>query len=378
MKVALQNETEASKMLLESSTKEIERRNMRVYNRARALNKLAHLFLDRLKKVIIPEQISYESLSKFAQESQKIFIVSDIDIKNWFPRISPFFIIDRRRFLTVHEKAKITLSDLNDFITKEYVKTKSLEETFQLIDDLHKLHNHVSEIKAHCENLKNDRVPLEKEISELEQKARDLESMGPIDQLKLVDAEIESLSSEVKHSMRHLQKPFIKMQALSIQGGGSGLSPDEVSKLGQYMEAPFEALSTDKDGYPLLKEILQKLVHLLDDDKRKLKADKARKAGQSVADILNRDSLASLQARCKETANRKQQLLDSTKLDEIKRNLSLLQEQIEQLKARKASIESHEAVKEHEQFSMQERLRNQKHSIEKNVLNCLGKKVQIR
>ena len=378
MSVALQNETEASKMLLESSTKEIERRNMRVYNRARALNKLAHLFLDRLKKVVIPEQISYDGMSKFAQDNQKIFMVADIDIKNWFPRISPFFIIDRRRFLTVHEKAKIALSELNDFVTKEYVKTKTLEETFLLIDELRSLENHLSEIEAQRENLKDERVPLEKEIAELKQKTCDLESTGPIDKLKLVNAERESLSSEVKHCLRHLQKPFIKIQALSIQGGGSGLSPDEVSKLVQYLETPFEALSTEKDDYPVLKEILQKLVRLLDEGKLKLKADKARKAEQSTADVLRRDSLASLQARCKEMAVRKQQLLDSTKLDEIKRNLALLQDQIEHLKVRKASIESHEAVKEHEQANMQEKLRNQKHAIEKNVLNFLGKKVQIR
>ena len=226
----------------------------------------------------------------------------------------------------MHEKAKIALSELNDFVTKEYVKTKTLEETFLLIDELRSLENHLSEIEAQRENLKDERVPLEKEIAELKQKTCDLESTGPIDKLKLVNAEIESLSSEVKHCLRHLQK----------------------------------------------------LVRLLDEGKLKLKADKARKAEQSAADVLRRDSLASLQARCKEMAVRKQQLLDSTKLDEIKRNLALLQDQIEHLKVRKASIESHEAVKEREQANMQEKLRNQKHAIEKNVLNFLGKKVQIR
>jgi len=378
MSAALQNENEASKMLLDSSNKEIERRNMRVYNRARALNKLSHLFLERLKKVVIPEQISYDSLSKFAQDCQKVFIVLDIDIKNWFPRISPFFIMDRRRFLTVHEKAKINLSMLNDFIMKEYVKTKTLEETFQLIDDVRTLENHLSEIEAQRENLKNDRFPLERQIAELAQKASDLESTGPIDKLRLVDTEIETLSNEVRYCIRHLQKPFIKIQALSTQGGGSGLTPDELSKLGQYLETPFEALSTEKDDYPELKEILEKLVRLLDEDKLKLKADKARKAKQTATEVLKQNSLKSLQVRCKEMTMRKQQLLDSTQLDEIKHNLSSFQSQIEQLKARKAGIESHEAVKEHEQINMQEKIRNQKNVIEKNVLGFLGKKVQIR
>ena len=87
MNIAIQSVTEVSKMLLDNSTREIDRRNMKVYNRARALNKLSHLFLDRLKKLNAPEEISYDTLSRYAQEIQKIILVNDIDIKNWFPEL---------------------------------------------------------------------------------------------------------------------------------------------------------------------------------------------------------------------------------------------------------------------------------------------------
>ncbi len=40
MNMAIQNVDEVSKLLLDNSTKEIDKRNMKVYNRARALNKL--------------------------------------------------------------------------------------------------------------------------------------------------------------------------------------------------------------------------------------------------------------------------------------------------------------------------------------------------
>jgi hypothetical protein len=377
MRMAIQSVTDVSKMLLDNSAKEIEKRNMRVYNRARALNKLARLFLDRLKKVNAPDQVSYESLRQFAQETQKAFIVTDIDIKNWFPRISPFFIMDRRRFLTVHEKAKMTLAALNDFLTREYVKTKTLEETFQLINEMHALEKQLSEIEAQKASIKNERLPIEKEIAELEQKTAELKSKGTIDQLNLVDAEIETLNNELKHALRHLQKPFIKMQALALRGGGAGLTPDELNKLGQYLEKPFEALATEEAGCPLLQQILQKLVRLMHEDKLKLKSDKARKADQSLDAILKRDSLASLHKRCADTAARKRQLLTSTKMEEIKRSLSVFQEQTEQLKARKASVEAHEAVKEHAHDEILDKICSHKKAIEKNVYSSLGKRVQI-
>jgi hypothetical protein len=225
--------------------------------------------------------------------------------------------------------------------------------------------------------LKNERLPIEKEIAELEQKTAELKSKGPIDQLHRVEVEAEALNNELKHALRHLQKPFIKMQALALQGGGAGLTPDELHKLNQYLEKPFEALATEEAGCPLLKQILQKLARLMDEDKLKLKADKARKAEQTLSDILTCDVLAGTYTRCVDVAAREKQLLTSTTLDEIKHSLSLLQEQTEQLKARKLSAEAHEAIKEHEYNAIIDRIRNHKNAIEKNVYASLGKRVQI-
>jgi hypothetical protein len=377
MNMALQGVGDVSKMLLDNSTREIERRNMKVYNRARALNKLAHLFLDRLKKLNPPEEISYDTVSRYAQETQKILMVTEIDIKNWFPRISPFFIMDRRKFLTVYERAKQAHAILNDFVTKEYIKTKTLEEAFQLLNELQNVQKQLVTIGEEKEKIKNERIPVEKEIAELEQKIGELKNSGPIDKLNLVNAEIDTLSGELKHSLRHLQKPFIKMQALATSGGGGGITPDELSKVNQYLEKPLDAFTTEENGYPMLREILQKLESLMAEDKLKLKQDKARKAEQSLNEILRKDSLAKLQIRCVEMATTKEQLLASSKMDEIKRSLSVFQEQVDQLKARKTSIETHEAVKENTYNEALEKIGNLKRSIERNVYSSIETKVQI-
>jgi chromosome segregation ATPase len=377
MNAQIQTVTEISKMLLDNSTKEIEKRNMKVYNRARALNKLAHLFLDRLKKLNPPEQISYDNLSKYTQETQKIILVTDIDIKNWFPRISPFFIMDRRKFLTVHERAKQSFNTLNDFVTKEYVKTKTLEETFQLISELQALERQTIEIQAEISSIRNERLPIEIEIAELELKIADLKSKGPIGQLNQVTVEIDTLNNELKHALRHLQKPFIKMQALATSGGGGGITPDELHKLNEYLEMPFEALVKEDTGYPLLKQVLEKLANLLREDTLKLKPDKARKAEQSLNEILKNDALLDLQVKSARLAAEKAQLLASEKMDETKRSITVFQEQVEQLKARKTGADAHEAVKEHSYNDMLEEIKNHKRAIEKNAYAALNKKVQI-
>lgn len=374
---ALDNEVEACKMLLDNSNREIERRNMRVYGRARALNKLAKLFMDRMKKIIVPQEISYESLNKFGQDTQRVFIVADVDIKNWFPRISPFFIIDRRKFLMVHEKAKLALSTLNDFIAKEYVKTKTVEETFQLVDEIQSLEHQLANVEAQKATMKTERAPIEKEIADLQQRIRELETKGPIDQLNAVEAEKEVVNNELRHELRHLQKPFIKVQALATSGGGAGLTPDELKKLNDYMENPIEALASEEVGYPALRQILEKLTRLMNEDKLKLKSDKARKAAQSIDEILKRDSLMSLHGRSVDVVARRSQLLASSRMDEIKRDLALCQDQLKQLTIRRTSMETHETVKEHDETDIQERIRTDKRTIEKNVNSFLGKKIEI-
>ena len=377
MNAAIEAVGDVSQMLLENSTREIDRRNMKVYNRARALNKLAHLFLDRLKKLNLPEEVSYDALSRYAQEIQKVFMVMDIDIKNWFPRISPFFIMDRRKFLAIYERSKQAYATLNDFVTKEYVKTKTLEEAFQLLNELQNVQQQLATIGEEKEKIKDERTPIEKEIAELEQKIAELKNSGPIDKLNSVNAEIDVLSSELKHSIRYLQKPFIKMQALATSGGGGGITPDELSKVNQYLEKPFEALTAEEIGYPMLKEILQKLASLMAEDKLKLKSDKARKAEQALNEILKTDSLLKLQIRCVEMATRKEQLSGSPIMDEVKHNLSVFQAQVDQLKARKTSIETHEAVKENVYKGAVDKISNLKRTIERDIYSSIEIKVQI-
>jgi predicted nucleic acid-binding Zn-ribbon protein len=257
------------------------------------------------------------------------------------------------------------------------VKTKTLEEALSQLNDLQNLEKQLAALQEDRDNIKNERIPLEQEITELEQKIEELKSKGPIDKLNLVNAEIENLSVELKNTLRHLQKPFIKMQALATSGGGGGITPDELKKINEYLDAPFDALVTEQIGYPVLKEILEKLEGMIEKDTLKLKADKARKAEQSTNDILHNNSLRNLQIRCTEMATNRDQLLTSSKMDETKRNLTQYQDQVDQLKARKTSVETHETVKQNAYQETVDKVSNLKRTIERNVYTAIDKKIQI-
>jgi CII-binding regulator of phage lambda lysogenization HflD len=374
---ALDSLIDTSKMLLDNSGKEIEKRNMRVYRRARALNKLARLFVERYRLLKVPEEVTYDSAETFVGEVQKAFTVTDFDVRNWFPRISPFFILDRRKFSAVLEKAKVTLKELEGFVSKEYVKTKTLEDTFQLIDKLMSLEKQLKELADKKAKAGAETSSIQKQIDEMQHRMDEMKNRGGITQLSQTGDEIALMLEEVKHSLQHLQKPFIKLQSLATHGSGSGLTPEELNKLAQYLENPFEALSTEEEGYPLLRQILLKLNRFLSEDKLKLKPEKVRKAEQVIINIIDNNSLTNLHQKCKDCQTRKTRLLTSAEVAATEKELAKLNEHMELLKRNRGVIEAEEFSISRNHTETLEKIRNHKDEIQKNVLSFLGRKIVV-
>ncbi|MBE0519588.1 hypothetical protein IBX35_00905 [Candidatus Bathyarchaeota archaeon] len=375
MKKVLDNVTDVCKVLLENSRKEIEKRSRKTYGKARALNKLARLFLKRTQQIEVPDKVSYDSFQDFIQETQKAFIVTEVDIRNWFPRISPFFIMDRRKFLGVFEKAKESLKELQNFLTKEYVKTKTLEETFQIINNLLALQGQLADLEAHRKKNETEKASIEKEIGETQQKIADFKNRESLTQLSQIGMEIGKLRKEVKHNLRHLRKPFIKFQSQVFRKGG--LTPEHLEKLNHYIEDPFDAFAAEEAGYPILEQILKKLAGSMSEGKLKLKRDRKRKAEQDINRIFNKNSLDALHQKCRETIIRKKQISTSAETAKIKGNLLKLQEELKKLKKGKKRIELQENTTERKLQETLDRIQSQKKEIEENVFDFMGKRILI-
>jgi len=369
--------SEASKMLLDNSAKEIEKRNMKTYGRARALNKLARLFVDRMRTIKPPEQVSYKTLEDFVQDTQKAFAVTDVDVANWFPRISPFFILDRRKFSAVFEKAKDSLRILEYFLSKEYVKTRTLEETFRLVDEVLASEQELAKLENQKTRIEAEQTSVGGEIAKIQMKISDLRSKGNMGKLDQTGIEIETLSVEVKHSLQHLQKPFVKLQSLATHGGGSGLTPEELNKLDQYIQSPFEALATETSGTPLLKEMLKKLGRSISEGKLKLKPEKIRKAEQAIDNITNKDTLVALHQKSQEATMRKTQLSTSTEIEATRQDLFRLHEHLEHLGRKKGIAESEREALQRKRDETVKTINTGKSQIEKNIMEFLSRKVHV-
>ncbi|MBS7635921.1 hypothetical protein KEJ37_01010 [Candidatus Bathyarchaeota archaeon] len=374
---AHQGLVDACRMLLESSRKEIEKRNMRTFKRAQALNKLAKLFLDRMQPLKVPEKPSFKDVEGFVNDAKKAYAVTDIDVRNWFPRISPFFIMDRGKFLRAFESAKGSLKELNEFLTKEYVKAKVLEETFQLIDEVNRLRERAANLKEERKRAEAERRKVEEGLADVQRRIVELEKSGGLSHLAELEETISGLRRDVEYCLRHLQKPLIKLQSLASRGEGSGLTPEELKKLNQYLADPFEALATENEGYPLLRQILQKTMKLMANGKLKLKPDKERKARQAIEKILGRNSLASLYQKCVDADQLKAELSASSTLIEAKSEMAKLNEHVDRLKKQAESLEAEIEAAEKDLKDVTAKVFECKSRMEKNILNFSGKRVEI-
>jgi seryl-tRNA synthetase len=117
---------------------------------------------------------------------------------------------------------------------------------------------------------------------------------------------------------------------------------------------------------------------MLESDKLKLKPDKQRKAEQAVAEFLKTDTLTVLHQKSVEVATRKKSLMQSGQLEEAKRSLSTLEQQMEPLNARKSNLEADERLKENQLQEVQSRIVNVKKTIQANILESTGKQVQVQ
>jgi len=361
---------------LENSEKEMLKSSPKTYRRAKAAYKLAQKTLDIMDKISVPEEISFESVQKLCEDLDKAFALVGQERWKWFRIIEPYFIFDRRKFDVTLKRAMDPHGELRNFLTHKYAKVKEAEATFSLADKIRQTLDESKELDKSKAEMKSRSAFLEKEIEETQKKISSLQSRGEASELVQVNQGIGELDGRVKHSLRHLQKPLIKLRSLA-QSGQIAIPLEEAKKLNEYLSSPFAAFATEDDGYPLLKSILRKLDEANSQGKLKLKMSRLRKAQEQIDATLHKDYLISLQQSCKEVFSHRQQLLASEAIATFQRETEQVQENLREMQKQKNLVDSRNTSLETEQKKTLERIENQKTELEKLILKLSNKNVHI-
>ena len=372
----LEDLLETCDKLLDDAEKEIAKGSRKTYRRAKFLHKLAGKFSDLIEEVTIPEEISGKSLNQTSEQIEKTLKTIGKERTKWFRAIAPYFIMSRRRFDVALKRADDSFRNLTEFLSEEYAKAESAESVSSRIEELRQSLTEIGESEKAKEARKQKKELIEKNIAKNQQKVQAIQTKGEVVELAQLNERIEELTDTVKHDLRHLQKPLLKFQTL-VNSPGYSLFPEATKKLDEYLTNPFEALATEKEGYPLLRSILQKIDAALDNKKLKLKPSRLRKAKDQIDSILNKTALASLHQNCSEAFSKKNEVSTSGAISESRDERAGLQNRLKDLQTRKRLLEARDArfEKQHEESRM--RIDEQKRALEKIVSDLSDKNVQI-
>ncbi len=376
MQTKLEELSEACDKLLEDAEKEMTKGSRKTYRRAKALFKLADNFSNLIDKVTIPEELNGQILNEVSEQLAKTMKTINQDKTKWFRAISPYFIISRRRFEASFKRTDDSFRNFTDFLSIEYTKAAHAEGVASDIEALRQSLAILGEFEKNKEAREQKKNLLEKKIAKTQQKLQDIQTTDEVIELAQLNSKIEELGRLVKHELRPVEKPLLKFQTL-ISSPGYSLFPEATSKLNEYLNNPFIALATEKEGYPLLKIILQKMHTALDDKKLKLKSSRLRKAKDQLDRIVKKAALLSLQKSCSTVFNKKYELSTSNTINQFRDEQTELNDRLNDLQRRKSIIEAREAMFEKQHADACKRVDDQKRSLEKIIFELSNKKVQI-
>jgi len=376
LKSRLEDFSSICENFLENSEKEMLKSSPKTYRRAKAAYKLVQKTLDIMDKISVPEEISFESVQKLCDDLDRAFALVGQERWKWFHVIEPYFIFDRRKFDITLKRAVDSHGELRNFLTHKYSKVKDAEFAFSSVAKLKQTLDESKELEKNKEQMKLRSASLEKEIEETQKKISSLQSKGEASELVQVNQKIEEIDGKVKHSLRHLQKPLIKLRSLA-QSSQIAIPLEEARKLDEYLSNPFTAFATEDNGYPLLKNILRKLDEVSSQGKLKLKMSRLRKAQEQIDAALYKDNLVSLQQSCKEALSHRQQLLASEAITTFQKETEQVQENLREIQKQKNLVDSRNAFLEVEKKKTLEKIENQKKELEKLILKLSNKSVRI-
>ncbi|TET24684.1 MAG: hypothetical protein E3J73_07745 [Candidatus Bathyarchaeum sp.] len=372
----LEDLSEACDKLLDDAEKEMAKGNRKTYRRAKFLYKLAGTFSDLIEEVTIPEEINAKTLNETSEQIKKTLKTIGQERTKWFRAISPYFIISRRRFDVALKRADDSFRNFTDFLSDEYAKAERAEGVSSKVEKLRQSLSELNNAEKAKEERKQNKELLEKKIAQNQQKMQAIQSKGEVVELAQLNARIEELTETAKHELRHIQKPFLKFQTL-VNSPGYSLFPEATNKLDEYLTNPFEALATEKEGFPLLRSILQKIDAALDNKKMKLKSSRLRKAKDQICSILNKAALVSLHKDCSEAFSKKRELSTSGIISASRDERAELQDRLKDLQRQKSLLDARDARFEKENKEARRKVDKQKRGLEKIVSDLSDKNVQI-
>lgn len=372
----LDDAIESDIKILESSQREMEKNHPKTYRFARNANKFGDNLLKILESIKIPENISFDDVQDFCNEMKRLIVTTEQLRREAYRYITPYFIFDRRRLDATIKRLQDINNELDEFLTTKYLDAKTVEDAPSMVDKLIETLDQANKNKNKRNKIKKIKNSLEAKIQETQKKIVETQNRDELTELLKTEEKMKEMRRKVKHNLRYMQKPFLKLLKRA-RDGYVAISVDEVTKLRGYLNDPFRAFATEKEGYPTLRNLLKKLNKAINQNIIKLKTSRLRKAQEQIDSILSKGSLDTLHKNCKEIHSQGINMMSSNAVVEIQNKLTHLQAQLKDLQKQDEFKNSKAKALENEHKKLKKKIETQKKELERIVFQLTEKNIQI-
>jgi hypothetical protein len=348
----------------------------RAKRKAKVTLKLVKFFKKQIRQIVFPDQTAFTEMRKFRETLEGAFNLILRERNTWFPRISPLFIIARRRVDLALSKLANSVSEFHDFLENDFSKAKDVEDLLVRSEELLRYLESQRRLEKREKSVNSRISAMEKKLGEYEQKITLMAEASEVQTQGVIEEKLWELRTRMKHEFRHLQKPLKKLSNLT-RDSSRYMTSGGKEKLWEYLQDPYQALATEEKGYPVLKAILQGLKQSIEEGRLKLKSSRLRKALEKIEAILERGDLDSLYVQSAAILSKSEEIKTSKEMQKAQTHFKQLQKGAEDHRKRiKANRVKLDPIRKR-RTRIQEKIDEIQHGIQEMTLAILQKKITV-
>ncbi|WXG45403.1 MAG: hypothetical protein WED05_01570 [Candidatus Atabeyarchaeum deiterrae] len=335
-----------------------------------SLDRFIEKIMSTTEQIAFPDDLTYSIVGEFLSRLERSVTEIYDAGRRWIPKFRgrqyKSVLIDLDKHFRDLTKETHTL----DNICKNYRHLTVVERVREDIGELKEMLTRIPEVNDEIEEKQKKLGSAEKSVRANESRIKEYKSRTGVHEKEEIDRELDGIRQTLTSQLDLLRKAMSKLRD-SAEGGSVHIKPEDITTIELYSRDLPEALNSEPDGCPGLKDLLSSMRHNI--DSLGLEGSKKRRTLKRIESLLESDLLPPVQKRVKQLLQRKSELLQSYKPDEEERLATELEESKKHL--RDEETRTHRS--EEELAQLNSKLKDKAKAITSEIAKLTGQKIHI-
>lgn len=335
-----------------------------------ALERFVEKTSSSLEGITFPKDLSYTAIGDFKDKLERTVAEIFNAGRRWIPRFRG------RQYKAVisdmdkHFRSLMKENQALDIIYRNHRQLAAIERVREAIEQLNEMVNRAPTLKTEIKEQQEKLESAKQLVAKNESALKEYRKTTGAHEREEIDKEIDVIRQSLGSQLDLLRKAMLKLRE-SAEAGSIHTKPEHISAVDLYSKDLIEALNTEPEGYPGLRNLLTELENSI--NKIGLEGSRQRRTVKRIDSLLESDLLTSTQKRIKELLQRRGELTQNFEPGEEQRILAELEESKKHL--RDQETKAYRLNEELDQLAS--KLKQQSREITAEIAKLTGQRIHI-